>query len=172
VARKTIAVLGVGHIGQSALRILARRRQNDGFLVFDLHERALADAAAVDPQRVRTKQADLLNDDLDLSGCSIVLNLAGPFLTGSDRAARAALAHGVPYIDIADDAETTQAILGLDGEASRQRVPLLTGPGLSPGVSNWMACRLLAEHPLAEDEHAFPDGIIAISAAAPAGGTR
>lgn len=120
-AKNTIAVLGVGYMGQSALRILARHRRDDGFLVFDPDERALADAAPVGPQRVRTKQADLLNDDLDLSGCSILLNLAGLFFTGSDRAARAALAHGVA---------------------------------------------------LAEDEHAFPDGIITTSAAAPAGGTR
>ena len=126
-AEKTIAVLGAGHMGRSALRILLRRRPQDWFRVLDRDQGALAAAAALDPRRVSTCRADLLTDELDLSGCSVILNLAGPFFTGSDRAARAALAHGVPYIDIADDAETTQAILDLDGEASRARIPLLTG---------------------------------------------
>lgn len=148
---KVIAVLGAGQMGRSALRILLRRRPADSFRVLDRDERALADAAALDPQRVGIRRADLLTEELDLSGCSVILNLAGPFFTGSDRAARAALAHGVPYIDIADDAETTQAILDLDGEASRHGIPLLTGAGLSPGVSNWMAGRLLAENPEADE---------------------
>jgi lysine 6-dehydrogenase len=151
VAEKTIAVLGAGHMGRSALRILLRRRPHDWFRVLDRDQGALAEAAALDRRRVSTCRADLLTDELDLSGCSVILNLAGPFFTGSDRAARAALAHGVPYVDIADDAETTQAILDLDGEASRAGIPLLTGAGLSPGVSNWMAGRLLAEHPEADE---------------------
>lgn len=148
---KTIAILGVGHMGRSALTILLRRRPHDRFRLFDRDQAALAEAAELDPRRVSTCQANLLADELDLTGCSVILNLAGPFFTGSDRAARAALAHGVPYVDIADDAETTQAILNLDGEASRAGIPLLTGAGLSPGVSNWLASRLLAEHPEADE---------------------
>lgn len=147
----TIAVLGAGHMGRSALRILLRRRPRDLFRVFDRDGSALAEAEALDPRRVSVCQADLLTDEMDLTGCSVILNLAGPFFTGSDRAARAALAQGVPYVDIADDAETTEAILDLDSEASRVGVPLLTGAGLSPGVSNWLASQLIAEHPEADN---------------------
>ena len=53
-ADKTIAVLGAGHIGQSALRILLRHHTEDGFRVLDRDERALAAASALGPQRVRT----------------------------------------------------------------------------------------------------------------------
>jgi lysine 6-dehydrogenase len=192
VASETIAVLGAGHMGQSALRILLRHHPHDGFRVFDHDERALVGASSLDPQRVRTRQSDLLNDDLDLSGCAVLLNLAAPFFTGSDRAARAAPAHGVPYLDIADDAETTQAILDLDGEASRQGVPLLMARGTGLGAADVVDVLLSNGAPagahgvevldhaqaldtfiaLAEDEYAFSDGIIAASAAAAAGGAR
>ena len=53
-ADKTIAVLGAGHIGQSALRILLRHHPDERFRVFDNDERALPDASVLDPQRVRT----------------------------------------------------------------------------------------------------------------------
>ena len=52
-ADKTIAVLGAGHIGQSALRILLRHHPDERFRVFDRDKRTLADGSALDPQRVR-----------------------------------------------------------------------------------------------------------------------
>ena len=54
-ASKTIAVPGAGHMGRSTLNILLRHRPDDGFRVFVRDERALADASALDPQRVRTQ---------------------------------------------------------------------------------------------------------------------
>lgn len=53
-ANKAIAVLGAGHMGQSAFRILLRHHPDESFRVFDRGGRALADASALDPQRVRT----------------------------------------------------------------------------------------------------------------------
>ena len=85
-----------------------------------------------------------------LDGVDAVLNLAGPFFAGSDVVARAALADGATYLDVGDDVEATETILGLDEEAKRAGVALITGAGLSPGVSNWMASRLLDEHPEAD----------------------
>ena len=78
-AEKTIAVLGAGHMGRSALRILLRRRPHDWFRVLDRDQGALAEAAALDPRRVSTCQADLLTDD------------RAPLMTGDDPARRARL---------------------------------------------------------------------------------
>jgi hypothetical protein len=96
VVSKTIAVLGSSHMGQSALRIFLRHRPDDGFRVFDRDERALANAAALDPQRLRTRRADLFYDNLDLSGCAVLLNLAG--------------AHGVEVLDRIQGMDTFTAL--------------------------------------------------------------
>jgi lysine 6-dehydrogenase len=147
---QSIAVLGVGQMGRSALSILLRQRPEARFVALDREPAALAAAVALDPGRVAARSADLTTGDIDLSGCAVVLNLAGPFFTGSDHAAGAAINAGIHYVDVADDAETTQAILDLDREAIDAGVSLLTGAGLSPGMSNWMACQLLEQHPGAD----------------------
>jgi lysine 6-dehydrogenase len=146
VNKTTAAVLGVGQMGKSALRILLQRCEDMNFVALDRDADALRAAVELDPDRVVARHADLSTGELDFRDCVAVLNLAGPFFTGSDVAARAALAHGIHYVDVADDVETTEAVLALDEEAKRLGVSLLTGAGLSPGVSNWMAAALLAEH--------------------------
>ncbi len=141
-----IAIVGAGHMGRSALAILLNRLPTATFSVHDRHPATIASATALDPSRVHGHQVDVTKDPIELDGADVVLNLAGPFFAGSDAVARAALAQGVDYVDIGDDVEGTDAILELDGKARESGVSLVTGAGLSPGVSNWMACRLLNEH--------------------------
>lgn len=146
-----IAVVGLGHMGLSALRILGRRLGDAEFVAIDRSGDAVDRASAL-PLKVVGLQADVTTEELDLAGVDLVLNLAGPFFSGSDRVARAALRDGARYVDIGDDVEATDAILALDDQARQAGVALITGAGLSPGVSNWMACRLL-------DEHVDADGV-------------
>ncbi|MFH0175906.1 saccharopine dehydrogenase family protein [Streptomyces cacaoi] len=144
-----IAVVGLGQMGRSALAILLDALPGARFLAVDRDERAVSTAVHQAPDRVKGRASDV-TAGLDLTGVDLVLNLAGPFFTGSDVVARQALATGAAYVDICDDIEGTTAILALDAEARSVGVPLVTGAGLSPGVSNWMACRLLDEHPEAD----------------------
>jgi saccharopine dehydrogenase-like NADP-dependent oxidoreductase len=144
-----ISVVGLGQMGLSALAILHDRLPDARFVALDRSMDAVRRAAAVGP-RVEGRIEDVLSGELDLSGVDLVLNLAGPFFTGSDAVARAAIAAGAAYVDIADDIEGTEAILALHEAATAAGVPLVTGAGLSPGVSNWLACRLLDRHPEAD----------------------
>ncbi|MEN0137292.1 MAG: saccharopine dehydrogenase NADP-binding domain-containing protein [Rhodococcus sp. (in: high G+C Gram-positive bacteria)] len=144
-----IAVVGLGHMGLSAIEILCRARPGATFLAVDRSERAVRAATALG-DNVEGLVCDVTTESLDLSDVDIVLNLAGPFFAGSDHVARAALASGSTYIDIGDDVEATETILGLDAAAREVGSALVTGAGLSPGVSNWMAGRLLDEHPNAD----------------------
>ncbi|WP_245269751.1 lysine 6-dehydrogenase (plasmid) [Ensifer sp. WSM1721] len=143
----TIMMVGVGQMGRSALSILARALPAAKFILVDRSDESLRRGEAVAPDRIRTHQADIARDGLDAAGMDLVVNFAGPFFLGSDGAARAAIAAGAAYIDVGDDAEGTKTILELDNAAKSKGVPVITGGGLSPGVSNWLACSLLESHP-------------------------
>jgi len=142
-----IMLVGAGHMGRSALSILARSLPDATFTVVDRSEDSLARGAAIAPERIVVRHADVARDGLDADGMDLVVNFAGPFFLGSDQAAHAAIAAGAAYVDVGDDAEGTRTILDLDALARAAGVPVITGGGLSPGVSNWLACSLLEENP-------------------------
>jgi saccharopine dehydrogenase-like NADP-dependent oxidoreductase len=143
----SIMLLGAGQMGTSALSILARSLPDAQFTIVDRSPDSLRLGAAVAPNRIVTRQLDILRDGLDATGADLVVNFAGPFFLGSDTAARAAIAAGAAYVDVCDDAEGTRTILQLDDLAKKTGVPVITGGGLSPGVSNWIASSLLDTHP-------------------------
>jgi len=144
----TVAVVGIGEMGRAALGILLRRLPEARFKAIDRSEDALAKARALAPDRVETIQAEVTPDGVaDLSGCAIVVNFAGPFYTGGTGVARSALQAGCAYVDIADDVEGAEAIIALHDEAVRRGVSLLTGAGLSPGLTNVLARRALELDP-------------------------
>jgi saccharopine dehydrogenase-like NADP-dependent oxidoreductase len=144
-----IAIVGLGHMGLSALKILCTRVPDAEFVAIDRSAEAVARATRIGGN-VWGREADVMAEDLDLQGVDLVVNLAGPFFSGSDRVARAALRAGTTYVDIGDDVEATDAVIALDEQARSVGVCLITGAGLSPGVSNWMASRLLEEQPQAD----------------------
>ena len=134
-------------MGRSALEILTRALPEAEFVLVDRATDSLKSGVALAPGRTAAIQADISKDGLDPTGIDLILNFAGPFFHGSDRVARAAIAAGTAYIDVGDDAEGTETILQLDELAKSARVPIITGGGLSPGVSNWLACDVLDRHP-------------------------
>ncbi|WP_051792637.1 saccharopine dehydrogenase family protein [Amycolatopsis jejuensis] len=148
--RRTIAILGLGRMGLATLEILLDRLPDADFAGYDRSAEAVAEAAGKDPRRISARTADIATAPLDFTGVDVVLNLTGPFFAGSARAARAAIAAGSAYLDISDDVSGTEAVLSLHDEAVTAGVPVLTGAGFSPGVTNWLACRLLEENPQAD----------------------
>ncbi|GAB3199080.1 hypothetical protein GCM10027062_14710 [Nocardioides hungaricus] len=142
-----IAIVGLGQMGSAALAILLEQLPDATFVALDRAPEALRAAEALDPQRVRGRLADVTAGEVDLDDVDLVINLSGPFFAGADTVARAALATGAAYIDIGDDLEATETILKLDAEAQAAGVPLITGAGWSPGVSNWLGARLIDENP-------------------------
>lgn len=144
---RSIWIVGAGYMGRSALATLAQHAPDWTFTVVDRDPDSLAAAAQLDPARVSTLRRDVARERLRVDGADAVLNLAGPFFTVSTRVAEAALAARTLYVDIADDCEATQAILALDADAHQAGAALVTGAGLSPGVSNWLAASLLTELP-------------------------
>jgi saccharopine dehydrogenase-like NADP-dependent oxidoreductase len=142
-----IVVIGAGEMGRATLSILVRRRLGKQITVIDRRRDNLDRAVAMAPGRIRAEERDVHADPPDLTGARLVLNFAGPFYTGSDTIARAALEAGSDYVDICDDVEGIGPILALDEAAREAGVALITGAGNSPGTSNLMAKRLLELHP-------------------------
>ena len=115
--------------------------------VLDRQRDNLDRALAIAPERIVAEQTDVYADPLDLAGARLAFNFAGPFYSGSDTIARAAVSAGCDYIDICDDVEGIGPVLALDDAAREAGVTLITGAGNSPGTSNLMAKRLLEMHP-------------------------
>ncbi|MEV8547210.1 saccharopine dehydrogenase NADP-binding domain-containing protein [Streptomyces sp. NPDC051572] len=146
----TIAVVGAGRMGMSALSILLKERPDARFVAIDILREAVDRAVALAPDRVDGRVGSFANDRIDLTGVDVVINLAGPFYRGAEATAAAAVAAGAAYVDIADDIEGIDSVLGLQDRAEAAGVPVVTGAGFSPGVSNWLAGRLLSENPEAD----------------------
>ncbi|MET8545256.1 saccharopine dehydrogenase NADP-binding domain-containing protein [Kitasatospora sp. NPDC004799] len=74
-----------------------------------------------------------------VTGASLVVLGAGPYIRTSEPVISACLEAGVPYLDFDDDVESTQHALSLDERAREAGIPIYVGCGASPGMSNVMA---------------------------------
>jgi lysine 6-dehydrogenase len=148
-SERLLAVVGAGEMGRSALSILLQDDPDLRLRVFDRSPEALQRATDLDPKRVDARLVAGRTDEiLDLDGCALVLNFAGPFYAGvTPSAASSALRHGCAYVDICDDAEGTQALIDLDEAVRKAGLSFISGAGLSPGLTNLMARRVLEKAP-------------------------
>ncbi len=71
----------------------------------------------------------------------VVLGCLGPFHLYEKRIVRAAIAARRDYVSLCDDPASVRETLALGGEAERCGVRILCGCGLTPGLSNLLACR-------------------------------
>ena len=75
-------------------------------------------------------------DDLAQTGARIVIDAAGPFQGAEPTVARAAIAAGLHYVDLADARDFVAAFPALDAAASTAGVAALTGASSTPALSN------------------------------------
>jgi saccharopine dehydrogenase-like NADP-dependent oxidoreductase len=100
---------------------------------------SLAADLASDRTRVSAVQADA-DDHASLmkvmQNAGVVVSALGPFYRYGLKTVRAAIEARVPYVDINDDFDAIEAVLGLDAEARAAGIPVVVGLGVTPGVSN------------------------------------
>ena len=104
-------------------------------------EKAQTLAAELASTRTRVSAAFVDADDhigmVDVMKKSdVVASALGPFYKYGVKTVRAAIDARVPYVDINDDYDATEAVLELDGEAKAAGIPVIVGLGLTPGLSN------------------------------------
>lgn len=87
----------------------------------------------------------------DLSGVTIVLHCAGPFIHTSGPMVRACLEAGVHYLDITGEIAVFEAILARDEKAKQRGVMLVPGVGFDVVPTDCLAAMLHAKLPDATD---------------------
>ncbi|MEH3120037.1 MAG: DUF4166 domain-containing protein [Methylorubrum populi] len=101
--------------------------------------RAQAVARTVPDGRGRAARLDASRAsaaDLRALGADLVVDAAGPFQGGAPVLARAAVAAGLPYLDLADGRDFVAAFPSLDEAARAAGVAALTGASSTPALSN------------------------------------
>lgn len=83
-------------------------------------------------------------DRLAATGARIVVDAAGPFQGAEPTVARAAVAAGLHYVDLADARDFTAAFPALDPAARAAGVTALTGASSTPALSNAVLDELTA----------------------------
>lgn len=96
---------------------------------------AVVDAVSLDT-------ATLTAESLGATGAAIVADAAGPFQGAEPTTARAAIAAGLHYVDLADGRDFVAAFAALDAAARAAGVAALTGCSSTPALSNAVLDRL------------------------------
>ncbi len=93
---------------------------------------------------IRLDTRDLNAADLAATGATIVVDAAGPFQNAEPRVARAAIAAGLSYVDLADARDFVAAFPALDAQARAAGVVALTGASSTPALSHAVLNHLTA----------------------------
>ncbi len=146
-----IRILVIGAGGVFGSRLCEGLLRNGFEVVAAGRDRGRSEAAAARlraafPQgRIDTatlEVATLTAADLKATGADIVADMAGPFQGAEPTTARAAIAAGLAYVDLADGRDFVAAFPALDAEARAAGVVALTGCSSTPALSNAVLDRL------------------------------
>lgn len=138
-------VLVVGAGGVFGSRLCEGLLRNGFEVVVAGRDRARAEAvaarlgAAFPEGRIEAAVLDtatLTAGDLKATGAAIVADAAGPFQGAEPATARAAVAAGLSYVDLADGRDFVAAFPALDAAARAAGVVALTGCSSTPALSN------------------------------------
>lgn len=141
---------GAGDMGSKTVEDLASSAGVELVTVGDRNitaARALAERFAASPVQVTAREVDATDHEglvRAMSGQDVVASALGPFYLFETRLVRASLEAGVDYISICDDWSAAQdTIVRFDGPARKAGRTVVTGCGVSPGMSN-VAVRYLS----------------------------
>jgi hypothetical protein len=152
---RVVVLGGYGYFGAAIARTLAA---SGGFeVVVAGRDRARAEAAA---RSLGVSHAALdatdrrLEAGLAASGAQLVINTVGPFQKRDPHVARAAIAAGSHYVDLADSRDFVSAVTALDAQARARDVLVVSGASSVPALAAAVVDRYLAEFSeLHEIEH-------------------
>lgn len=136
---------GAGDMGRRAVRELAITEAVEKVTIADRNApaaQAMQDRLAADPA-VRAEVAAAGVDVLDRAAVvalmlehDVAVGAAGPFYLLEEPLVRAAIEARRPYVSLCDDHDAATRVLALDDQARAAGVPILTGLGWTPGLTN------------------------------------
>jgi len=71
-----------------------------------------------------------------IAGSVVVLNCVGPYYKYGPIILKAVIESGINYVDVCDDFDATEILLGMDDAARAAGISALIGMGSSPGIAN------------------------------------
>lgn len=145
----TRAVLVIGGAGSFGGRLVDGLLAHSDFAVVVAGrnlDRAAAKAATAGSRAraLRLDNTTVTAETLAAAGAFAVVDAAGPFQGGDYRLARAAIAAGLHYLDLADGRAFVAGFAALDPEARAAGVVALTGASSTPALSHAVLDRLAA----------------------------
>ncbi|KAL4859611.1 Saccharopine dehydrogenase-like oxidoreductase [Chlorella vulgaris] len=141
-AKKVVILGGCGRVGSSTAAALTAALPA-AQLSLSLGGRSQDSFRAALARRPELSNASPLVCDIDdssslaaaLKGADLVIHAAGPFQRRNDcNVLEAAIAAGVPYMDVCDDTDYSQRAKALHGKAQAAGVPCITTTGIYPGT--------------------------------------
>jgi hypothetical protein len=109
--------------------IIAGRSREKAEILAKMLGSSLAETAIFDVTSDLSAQLEALRP-------TVIVNTCGPFQTSNYDVARACIAHGVYYIDLADGRDFVTGIIALDAEAKARGVAVISGASTVPGLSS------------------------------------
>ena len=156
--KKVVFVGGTGRVGAaSAAALVANDPSVTKVVLAGRSDAAAAEAMERHPslrgvaEFKKLNLADASSVASAIAGADLVVHSAGPFQGGGDKCLvmDAAIAAGVPYLDVCDDADYARSAKSRHANALAAGVPCITTAGVYPGVSNVMAADMIAANRLA-----------------------
>lgn len=142
---RVVVLGGAGRMGRVAVEALVENGTASEILIADKSgERAeiLARNLSHSGAKVKASAIDV-TDSRELSrllqDCDLALGAIGPFYVFEEALAKASIESETDYLSICDDFEATLAVLSLDELAKKNGVRIVTGLGMTPGITNILA---------------------------------
>ncbi|HZT87085.1 MAG TPA: DUF4166 domain-containing protein [Stellaceae bacterium] len=146
-AKTVLVVGGAGAFGRRLVEGLVATTELRVLVAGRDLRRAEAVAAACDSRRVAALRLDAARataEELRATGAFALVDAAGPFQGADYRLARAAIAAGMHYLDLADGRDFVAGFGALDAEARAAGVVALSGASSTPALSHAALDRLTA----------------------------
>ncbi|RMI30159.1 saccharopine dehydrogenase family protein [Nocardia stercoris] len=148
-AQKVVFIGAAGEMCRLAVQRFAKAPGDWHLTLADIRPNVLHKLVrTLPPGRASVEQVDLYDEQglLELvTGASLVVLGAGPYMRTSSPVVEACLAARVPYLDFDDDVESTEHALSLHERARAAGIAMYIGCGASPGMSNVLAVDAAAE---------------------------
>ena len=150
---QTIWILGATGKGGRAIACELAAVDGVDVVLVGRHHGRLTTVAESLGGTVGTQMAPGLTELVTLIGAekpAVVVNTIGPFGVTTIPLARACIAAGSHYVDLANELEPVRELLELDADARSQRVTLVTGAGFGVLATETLVIGLRGDRPAAE----------------------
>ena len=135
---RVLVLGGSGATGRRAAAELTRSEEVSDLIVAGRSYEPVRRLASLFGDRVRPVVVDIEDEAGLAAACSatdVVVNCTGPAHLTELPCVRGAIEAGVRYVSLCDDQAAAGAIVGLDGRARETGALIVSGCGLSPGIT-------------------------------------